>query len=264
MGLWASESSVNARTTLVLAVCLGVIFVACSRDSGETGGSMPVSVGAETEGDARSAYGDAPGADETPVEELRPDSKDEPELDPSDQTDVDQLPGRPLAAGRERITWSQAREWWAGRGELLKAEWFPGGPPREESIYGIEGSRDDDGRFLLVVYTHDDRKPGSHTEWEIVDGGGLIIRFDFVPPGSAPPFAHPIYVTKVVDVRGHPAKLWEARRSDGANVDYRLIYWETSSGHDSGAVVQYSIAASPMLYSEEQHIELIDRLVPVA
>lgn len=157
-------------------------------------------------------------------------------------------------------TWEEAREWWGEHAPLLRAVQFPGADGPTENLFWSDDTELGGDRFLMAVYSYDKADPSTNSQWEILDTHGLILRFRHVRPGNTPAYAHPFWTKKVVQVRGHPAKLFEARRSEGSNVDWRVVYWETPSEEQQGALVQYSIDVSPERYSEEQTIEFINRL----
>lgn len=167
---------------------------------------------------------------------------------------------RPLGSGRRRLSWQEARVWWGASGELLRGEWFPKGSPQEEAIYGTD-DRDRDGyKVLISAYSYRGATAEEDNQWEILGNGGIIVRFVYLPPGELPWYSDPLWTEKVVRVRGHTAKLFEALHSEGANVQFRTIYWEEPSSQDAGAQVQYMVEVDPFEYSEEDTIRFIDAM----
>lgn len=167
---------------------------------------------------------------------------------------------RPLGFGRRGLSWREAKVWWGASGELLRGEWFPHGTPQEESLYGIDDRERDGYKVLISAYPYRGATAEEDNQWEILKNGGIIVRFVYLPPGKLPWYADPLWTEKVVRVRGHTAKLFEALHSEGANVQFRTVYWEEPSAQEAGAQVQYLVEVDPFEYSEHDTIRLIDAM----
>lgn len=162
------------------------------------------------------------------------------------------------ADGMDPIEWTEAVQWWDGVSELLRPRSLPRGQPEDEALLRLDEDEGDAERSLVYVASYGGVTPEEMNRCEILDAKGVIVRFQVVPPGEQPPFFGPVWTQRYVKVRGHQARLFEARRDQGSNVDFRTIRWEVQARKIAGAQVQFAIDVSPSHYSEPEQIEFIE------
>jgi hypothetical protein len=175
-------------------------------------------------------------------------------------------PSRRLDAqpGLLRLSWNSAVAWWNGASELLRASSFPNGPPRDETIVGRDSRKSGGDKHLLAIYSYGSGKAESSTYRQIIDSGGIVLTFTLIPQGETPPFFGPFWTTKTVQVRGHVARMFESRASNGANIEFRTIRWETPAKAADGTQVQFAIDLDLKHYTESETIRFVDQLQTIA
>ncbi len=172
-------------------------------------------------------------------------------------------PGRPYEGmlGVERVTLAQALEWWPYR-PLLKAGYLPRqGGDEIWFVTGQSGRKADPKRErsgVKVFYVYPPTAPDRSSSGEMLAAGAFSVDAYFLPPGEKSPFAGPFPNEKPVVVRGHPARLWVGNFDAPRTV---AISWLEPLAN--GGILSWTVLGARDVYTEEQVIEFVNKLLEV-
>jgi hypothetical protein len=169
-------------------------------------------------------------------------------------------------SGREHVRWEELLDWWPYR-PLLRGDGLA--DAQSETFYAVsqQGGRRGDPRKehagALVVYAPPNVDASKLTFVELIDQGAVEINAFSYPAGSGTPMfsgdSAPGFdkYKKPVVVRGYAGRVMTFRKPQ-SNVDHRRVMWEESVA--DGAVVQWQVTSSSVLYSESEVLLFIEGL----
>jgi hypothetical protein len=256
---------VSLKRALISIVML--LLAACSAASQRSGNVSAPNTPLDDDSTTSSTKAEASNRNGKPA--LGKSGPASPRVDTTARPNGEFNPDAPVAndVRSEVVSLTQAAEWWP-HGPLLRAEWVPREGSNEAVLIG--GSASKRGRAtdptkemanVDVYYQFPPLTVENSSHWKLVDKGKAIwISVTFYPPGATIPFSNEIWTTKRTTVRGHVARIFETRKSDGSNRDWRLIMWDVAA---TSGTVQWLVGSSPVNYSEPVTLDFIERLVEV-
>jgi len=205
-----------------------------------------------TEGGGPGAKSEDPSNSRLIARECHPDAKDCTPTSP---------PPKSLASEAEKVDWQKGLEWWPYR-PLLQSIWLPR-EGYEEVLYAASEKGGTKGSCtsrcnLMVLYQYPPATAETHSHFQLIESGSWDVHSIHYLAGDSVPFAGGAG-TKPVTVRGRLARMLTMYKGENSNVDWRSVRWEDPLAN--GDFILWTVSNSPRLYTEDQTIEFIDRLI---
>lgn len=254
---------------LLIAGCASGSHTVASGDASRTT-KRPASVGATTTtSDANALSGDQPPGAVRSVGGRPPDDacarKAATAHTPEELRDVQRTcalspASPPLATLGDVVTLDRALAWWPRR-PVLGAAHLPR-PNAKRAVIAFNLARDPrhEAAGLMVIYQYEPALVDTSNYWSVVDNGGISVEAIYQPAGHAAA-SFPSSVSTPVTVRGHEA-MWIELRKPRNNVDWELVDW--TEPLPNGDTLHWQVGGSPLHYSKQTMLDLVDGLVELS